>query len=506
LTVNLKYINDVYLKVETEDRGILREIYERYSFEVPAAKYDSRFIHGKWDGLIHLLNARTGQIYAGLKDSIIEYCKEENIPVTTDIQSVDKDITRESVQAFIDKFNIVVDGDRIIPHDYQVEAVYQAVKYKRRLFLSPTSSGKSLIIALIFMWHLKHKRKMLLIVPTIQLVEQMKSDILEYFHSDFGDKLNEMIHTVWGGVEKESDRPLIITTYQSYMKDKASPQFMASFDVVMGDEAHLYKSTEIKAIMERLINCEYRNGFTGTTDGTVTTLSVLEGLFGYIYQTISTRELIDRGLISDIKIKCIVLKYSDDIRKDLHNRKDEDGKKIPFKYEDEMDYIVFSQSRNEFIRKLAITLKGNTLILFNRVDDHGKVLYNLIKDSLPEGRNIFYVSGEIKGEAREVIRKQIEKEENSIIIASKVFTTGTNMKKLNNLITVNPTKSQNTTLQSIGRVLRKAKGKTHATLYDIADDLSWRKTRNHTLGHFFERVKMYSRDQFDYQVINIDIK
>ena len=501
MTVELKYHDEVFLKVETEDRGIFRELYENYSFESPGAKFDPRVINRQWDGIIHLLSGRTNLIYAGLKDSIINYCNSNDIKVTSNYDLEDKTITRELIQKFVDFYEIKSNNEVIVPHNFQVEGIYKALRYKRQLLLSPTSSGKSLMIGFLFQWHRKHNRKILLIVPTVQLVEQMRSDIVEYF----GDDIDQHIHCVSAGLEKKSDKPLTITTYQSYMKDKVAKEYMEQFDVVMGDEAHLFKATEIKAIMEKLTNCSYRTGFTGTTDGTVTTLAVLEGLFGGIYQTITTRELIDRGLAADIKIKCITLQYPEEIRKALNNKKDSNGKKKPLLYEYEMDFIVTSEKRNQFIKKLAINLKGNSLILFNRVDDHGKILYNLIKDELPEGRNIFYVSGEIKGAERERIRKQIENEEDSIIIASKVFTTGTNMRNLKNLITVNPTKSQNTTLQSIGRVLRKAKGKTHATLFDISDDLSWKKSKNHTLKHFIERVKMYSRDQFEYKLINIDL-
>ena len=363
------------------------------------------------------------------------------------------------------------------------------------------NSGKSGVIGLLYQWHKQYNRKMLLIVPTIQLVSQMKSDIMEYF----GDKEGDLIHCVSGGIEKETELPLTITTFQSYMKDKVDPEYLKKFDVVIGDEAWQFKAKEIKSLMEKIPNAEYRIGLTGSTDGSVATMVTLEGLFGNKYKTISTRELIDRGLISDIKIKCITLKYPEEIRKALHNKKDSSGKKISFKYENEIDYLISSELRNNFIIKLLSKIKGNSLVLFNRVDDHGEVLYNLLKESLPKDRNVYFVSGKIKSTEREYIRKQIENEENAIIVASKVFVAGTDMRKLHNLITVNPTKSQNNVLQSIGRVLRKSKSKTHATLYDISDDLSWKRSINHTLKHFFERVKLYSADEFEYKLHTVEL-
>jgi superfamily II DNA or RNA helicase len=159
------------------------------------------------------------------------------------------------------------------------------------------------------------------------------------------------------------------------------------------------------------------------------------------------------------------------------------------------------------IAKLACSTKGNTLVLFQFVEKHGKPLFERIKTAAGDTRKVFYVSGETEGEVREDIRQITEEEDNAIIVASYgTFSTGINIRSLRNIIFASPSKSRIRVLQSIGRQLRKSERKDKARLYDIADDLHWKSKKNHTLKHFIERVKIYNEESFDYKMVKIQIK
>ena len=355
--------------------------------------------------------------------------------------------------------------------------------------LSPTASGKSLIIYLLAAYL---NKKTLIVVPTISLVQQMAGDFKSYGYQ--GDP-----HMITAGVEKETDNPITISTWQSI--HKMPKKWFEQFDVVIGDEAHLFKSKSLTSIMTKLVGTPYRFGFTGTLDGTLTHRLVLEGLFGSVEKVTTTDELIKKGTLSEFNVKCIELQYPDEVKK-LHSKD---------KYQDEVDFLVRNESRNRFLRNLALSLNGNTLMLYQFVEKHGKPLYqeieSTIRNSVDKDRKIFFVSGEVDGNAREEIRHIVENESNAIIVASfGTFSTGVNIKKLHNIVFCSPSKSRIRVLQSIGRGLRTAEEKQVCTLFDIADNMQWRTKKNYTLQHFAERIKMYNEEKFKYKLYKVALK
>jgi superfamily II DNA or RNA helicase len=297
---------------------------------------------------------------------------------------------------------------------------------------------------------------------------------------------------VFAGQDKGSTKPITITTWQSVYK--LPKEFFANFDVVIGDEAHLFKAKSLTSILTKMSGCRYRFGFTGTLDGTETHRLVLEGLFGAVRKVTTTKELIDQKHLADFKIKAIVLSYPDEIRQMIARAND---------YQAEMDYLVRLESRNKFIKNLALSLKGNTLVLYQFVEKHGIHLANMLQNN---NRPVYFVSGDISGDDREQIRKVVENDHNAIIVASfGTFSTGVNIKNLHNIIFSSPSKSRIRNLQSIGRGLRKSDTKTSATLFDIADDMSWKSKKNYTLLHFMERIKIYNEEKFEYKIYKVQL-
>ena len=244
--------------------------------------------------------------------------------------------------------------------------------------------------------------------------------------------------------------------------------------------------------MTKMDNTKYRFGFTGTLDGTQTHKWVLEGLFGPSYKVTQTKELIDKGHLSELQIRVLILKH--------HDQKFDT-------YEDEIQYIISHPKRNRFIRNLAVDLRGNTLVLFSRVATHGQILFDSINSFVKDGRKVFYVHGGVEAQEREEVRTITENESNAIIVASYgTFSTGINIKNLHNVIFASPSKSRIRNLQSIGRVLRKGDKKSKAVLYDIADDISYKSRKNYTLNHLVERIKIYNEEQFNYEIIQISLR
>ena len=326
-------------------------------------------------------------------------------------------------------------------------------------------------------------------MPTTSLVEQMYNDF-----KDYGYDVERHCHRIYSGKDKKTFKRIVISTWQSIYR---FPQdWFARFGAVFGDECHGFKSRSLTTIMNKCTEAEYRFGTTGTLDGALTHELVLQGLFGKIYRVTSTRALQDNDTLAKLSIRRIVLQYADEIRKNF-------GKQ---KYQDEIKHIVSYQRRNHFIRKLTLDLKGNTLVLYNYVEKHGKPLFDMIDSKINDGRKVFFVSGQTDTADREAIRGIVEKQKNAIIVASLgTFSTGINIRNLHNIIFASPSKSQIRVLQSIGRGLRKSDNGRMTMLYDISDDISWKSRKNYGILHGDERLRIYGREKFNHKTFKVKL-
>jgi superfamily II DNA or RNA helicase len=477
--------NEVYLYIKAEPH-IYYELADQFTFEVPNAKFSPQYKNKYWDGKIRLFNTQTGEIYIGLLDRIIRFCEDHEYTYEFADNKfyglpfeINEGISKEGVKDYMTAIS------RHAPRDYQVEGVYDALRHNRKLLISPTASGKSLMIYSVVRYYVEKQQNILIVVPTTSLVEQMYKDF-----ADYGWDVGSYCHKIYAGKERETDSQVIITTWQSIYK--LPKQYFARFNVVVGDEAHQFKSKSLISIMTKLCDAKYRFGFTGTLDGSQTHKWVLEGLFGPSYKIINTDELMKKGHLAKLDIKILLLKHPP-------NRFEV--------FEDEVQYIINHSKRNNFIKNLTLDLKGNTLVLFSRVEGHGHPLYNLINNDKIDDRHVFFIHGGVETEERERVREITEKENNAIIVASYgTFSTGINIRNLHNVVFASPSKSRIRNLQSIGRVLRKGENKVKATLYDIADDISYKSRKNYTLNHLIERIKIYNEENFNYEIVNIPLK
>lgn len=490
MDLEIKKVNGLYVKI-ISSQSIMMELYDHFAYFAKGYKHMPKYKAGIWDGKIRLYSLSTKQIYAGLLDRVIKFAKANNYTY-----SIDENIKRVDYNAQLKQFfkedlkHISV----LVPHDYQKLAMIAAIVENKSLILSPTASGKSLVIYLIINFIKQYiGGKILVVVPTVALTSQMVSDFDSY-HPD--KDFSKHCHKIYSGQEKNTDALVTCTTWQSVFRlDK---NWFNQFDHVIIDEAHQANAQSISGIIDKMPDAKIRTGLTGTLDGTSTHELFMNGVFGKIFKAVTTKELMDSGKVAELKIDVVRLKYNHDDCK-LVSKLD---------YEKEITFLIENDERNTFLVNTCLKSKGNTLMLFNFVEGHGEKLYNrLIAQAEQYNKIVYIVHGGIGVEERESIRKSVETADNIIIVASYgVFRQGVNMKNLHNVIFAHPYKNRIRNLQSIGRALRLSSTKDAALLIDICDDLCVGKKQNMTFIHALERMKIYESEQFNYKTIEVNMK
>ncbi len=486
--VHLKYINDAYIKIDAEP-WLVREISDQLTFFAPNYKFHPKYKARAWDGKINLVNNISGHVYAGLFRHIIDYCLTKKYNITVDDLLFNADVSVDQVRQFIADQGL---PDSYEVRDYQLDALVKALRTRRRTLESPTSSGKSLIIYLLMRWY---QKRTLIIVPSTGLVAQMKSDFEEYGYT-------QPIICSTGGRTDRVEEDCYITTWQSVHKipKQQKQQWLNQFDVVIGDEAHNCQAASLIGILSNMTSTKYRFGLTGTLPQNDLSRNTIIGLFGPVYNVTTTKKLMEQGHVADLKIKAIVLRHTKEVVdqvKQISNTKDK--KSV---YAKEVKQVLYCPKRMQFIKNLALSLKGNTLILF-RYQAHGKEIFNLLVDHVP---NLYYIDKDTPAAQREQIRHNLNVQPNAIGVVSFATTaTGYSVKNIHNIISASPTKGRIRLLQSIGRVLRTHESKVVATFYDIVDDASYNKKNNLILHHFHERAKIYDAEQLPYKIYGVKL-
>lgn len=480
--IEIRKIDESFIKIDCED-DIAKELSGFFTFKVPNHEYTPAYRKKRWDGKIRLFNLASRTIYTGLLDYV------EKFFVDRQYEYKKYEITREFGEDYIKKWisnQIIFSGKtQLIPYDYQIDAVVSALTSERILLLSPTGSGKSLIIYLILRFLLEHtKKNHLIIVPTTGLVNQMFNDFMDYSNKD--PEFMRKIHVLFAGKEKSTSKRVTISTWQSIFRETES--FFSGFDSVFGDECHLFKAKSLVSLVRKMKSTRFRFGTTGTLDNAQAHKLIIEGLFGRSYSVTTTKTLIDDNILSQLTIKGILLNH------EIYPKKP--------RYVDEIEWLISNKQRNDFICNLATKIKGNVLVLFNYVERHGIPLYEQMKSI--GTKDVFQIHGKTDVEERELIRNIVNKHDNSILVASYgTCSTGINIKNIHAIIFASPSKSVVRVLQSIGRGLRKSETKNKVVVYDIGDNMSYKSYRNHTLRHMDERLAIYTKEKFNYRILNI---
>jgi superfamily II DNA or RNA helicase len=492
MRIELVKLNDSFIKVNAE-RSILSEMGDYFTFSVPGAHFTPAYRNKMWDGKKRLLNLMDQTIPFGLLPYIKKFSADNEYELDCGNLDLENEFSIVEAEEYFRGLNPCSNGKPIEPRDYQISAFRTAIQRKRVILVSPTASGKSLVIYALVRWYTQVGMDVLIVVPTTSLVEQMYGDFRDYSNNTW--PVDDYCHRVYSGKDKNTKKQVVITTWQSIFNLKR--EWFQRFTAVIGDEAHGFQANSLTKVMNKLTKAKYRVGTTGTLQDTKVHKLVLEGHFGVATEVVTTRELIDSKSIADIKILCLLLHYPT-----------EDCKKVQkLTYQEEIEFIVQNPKRMKFLRNLALSLDGNTLILFNLVEKHGKQIYKELLSKAENKVPIFLVHGKVLTEDRETIRHNIEGLDKSITVASAgVFSQGINIKRLHNVIFATPVKSPIRNRQSIGRGLRLGSDKVMVSLYDIVDVLQYKTRKNYALEHFLVRANIYDTEQLNYKQYPIELK
>lgn len=482
--------DEINLYLEFTDRSIGYELQDVFSYYVTGYKHMPKYKAGIWDGKIKLFNLKTRTFPFGLIVDLIRFCNKYDY--TYELMDGFKLISlKQDLIEFKEKITSITNRSIEDEYKFQFDAIEQLVKYNKALLQSPTASGKSNIIYMLLRFFLEvEEDDVLICVPAVSLVDQLYNDFIDYVNDDFN--VEENCHRIYAGKDKKSNKRVIITTWQSIFR--LDPAWFTRFGVFICDEAHQADSTSLTHIINNMPNAKYRFGLTGTLDGTKIHELQMRALFGPIINPVSSKKLMDDGVLTNLKIDCEILLYSNEEIKHV--------RKYCKTYQEEIEWLVNNERRNKFIIAKAFAQSNNTLVLFNFIEGHGQKLFDIAQNKAEEyKKQVFFIHGGIKVEEREEIRRIAEFSDNIIIFASYgTFSQGVNVRNLHTVIFAHPFKSKIRNLQSIGRILRKHNSKKEATLIDIGDDLSIGKDQNIAYLHFIERLKIYNDEQFDYTI------
>jgi len=492
-TITVRRGNASKVQLGFSSMGIMSMLDEHLTFEVEGARFTPKFKSGQWDGKIRLFDKRNMTMPTGLVDNMKQFANRYNVDVVEEwLPPKEVAPSMDVVADFVKSLNLP-----FVPYPHQIKALLRIIKKRRTVILSPTSSGKSLIIYMACEWfkRINPDENILVIVPSVGLVSQMADDFVGYGgEAPFGIK---------AGVNKEDSigHRVIVSTWQSIYKEPRSFFEARNITTCFADEAHRAKAKSMQDLMDKLPDCYNRIGLTGTLSGEHVDELVIEGNFGAPYRVITTSQLMEQGMVANLHIKCMVMDYEEELKQTLTMK---DGKARKYEYKDEIKWLTECEERSQMLIKLATSLKGTTVLLFNTIE-HGKYIRDEIEKITD--KPVYYIAGEVSGKKREEIRKKAEMGECILVASTGTTSTGISIKRLDNLILAHPSKSVVLTLQSIGRILRLADDSdNNVKCYDICDDLSTPKRKNFTLRHGEDRLGFYSSENFDFSIQKIKIK
>lgn len=499
MDIEVKFLNTSHVQIQAE-ANIVYELRDYFSFQPPGYQYQNKYKYGGWNGYIYLMDYN-GKLPYGLAYLVSKFAESRGYSIWVDPKiHQQEDITQEDFDKWVDEHPVFSGNDQITPHWYQKESIFHGIKNRRAVLNLPTSAGKSLIQGMITRWCLEHySGKVLLIVPTTALVDQMINDFVDYRLFP-----REAMLGIRSGTAKNSNALIYVSTWQSAAKMPA--EWFQQFMCLMVDECHLSTGLSIKKIIDTMDQCIFKFGLSGSLKEGRSNLMQYIGAFGKVFKPVDTRRLMDDGQVTNLKINTIFLRY-----------KEEEIKKLKgADYQTEIKYVTSHTRRNAWILKLALKLarekNENTFVMF-RYKEHGKWMYEQLSKVYD---NVVLINGDTGIDDRNEMKKIAESTKGLIVIGSiGVLSTGISIKNLHHIIFAHPCKSAVVVKQSIGRVLRKHGSKALATVWDIVDNLATlaksKTTKNkysatnYGMKHAMERVRIYNEERFDYAIKQVEI-
>jgi len=454
-----------------------------------------------WDGYISYIKGN--KIPSGLWKEVMEIGQEYNFEIK--MQGVkrlfDDEIKEEEFTKWATDF--FAKHPKFQPRDYQIQAAFRILKYRRCLAELATSAGKTLISFMVVAYLLEvlKKKRILFIVPNVSLVIQATEDFDEY---NLRDRIPLKIQQIYAGAKIKKSSNIVVGTYQSLVKKPAD--YFAEFDVVMVDETHKAKSLSIRTILDQCWHCDYRFGLSGTIPkkGTIDRLTLM-ACTGPLITNVSASFLQEQGHVSPCKVMIIEMDYASEEQKESFyflSRTPEDRKNL---FSLEQNFVISSEKRRKFILDVIAKTNHNSLVLFYRIEQ-GEALYNALRQ-IP-GKEVYYVDGGTDKDYREVYKKKMENKDNVILVASYgTFSTGISVKRIHNIFLTESFKSEVIIRQSIGRGLRKHESKNMLNIVDFVDDMRYtadsRVYKNYLYRHGEARRDIYLEQKFPYTIKNV---
>lgn len=486
--------NKQFLQIDDATDMELEQLNISLTKRIESWRFNPLVKKGVWDGYVSYIKDDKW-IPAGLWQEVVEICKEYRYELKLNgVTAIfDPNISAEGFQAWVDEF---FEKSDLKPRDYQVDAAYNILKFRKCLAELATSAGKTLIsfLTVAYMLDQEKAKKILFIVPNVSLVVQATEDFADY---NYRNQVNIKIQQIYSGQKIREGRNVVIGTYQSLVKKHES--YFDEFDAVIIDETHKAKSTSIKTILSKCRNAEYRYGLSGTIPkrGTLDRLTLM-AFTGPVITEVSANFLQKEGHIAQCQVKIIEMDYASDTTKaafmELATNKNEATDVFKF----EQDYVINSPGRLNFITKVINKIPNNSLVLFHRIE-HGKRIYENLRQR--GDKVIYYVDGGTDKDIREEYKKKMEAGEDVVIVASYgTFSTGISIKKIHNIFFTESFKSEVIIRQSIGRGLRQHESKDSVTIIDFVDDLSSDGWDNYLMRHSRARRRIYKEQKFKYEV------
>jgi len=467
-------------------------------------RFNPRVQQGYWDGsYCYLINNQF--IPSGLWREVYDIAKKYKYDIQFDgirnlfDQSIDRADFEKWSADFFDGYQ--VEGVDIRPRDYQLDTAFKILKFKKCSAELATSAGKTMIAFMTVAYMLQRNlaKKILFIVPTVDLVIQGTDDFHEF---NWQQAVKLKVQQVYAGQKIKPDVNIVFGTYQSLVKKKAD--YYAEFDAVIVDEMHKVKSHSIKSILEKCVNAQYRFGLTGTMPKPETLERLTSMCYtGPLISEIGAKYLQDQGHIAQCQVKVLQMDYATHETKQAFlelSRNRYERKKV---FSLEQNYIINHQERLDFITKVIGKSTKNSLILFYRID-YGEAIYNKLRSSL-DNKSVYYVDGGTDNEIRDLYKKKMEAQDDVLLVASfGTFSTGISVKNIHNIFFCESFKSEVIIRQSIGRGLRQHKNKDMLTIVDFVDDFRTDGWDNYIYKHGQERIKIYKDQQFPYSIHRIN--
>ena len=486
--------NRQYLRVDEATELELEQLNISLTKRIDSWRFNPLVRRGVWDGYVSYFKDNKW-VPAGLWRYVYNTCKEYkfDLKINGITELFDKDITAD----WFEKYALALfEGSEITPRDYQIDAAYNILKFRKCLSELATASGKTLISFLTVAYLLEREKaqKILFIVPNVSLVVQATEDFSDY---NFANRINIKIQQIYSGQKIRPGRNVVIGTYQSLVKkDK---EYFEQFDAVIVDETHKAKSTSIKTILSKCVNAEYRYGLSGTIpkEGTLDRLTLM-AFTGPLISEVNSYFLQQEGYIANCKVKVIEMDYAPETAKKAFEElalNKYDNKDV---FQLEQNYIINSEPRLNFICKVISKIPRNSLVLFHRIE-HGKKVYEKLRQETD--KSVYYVDGGTDKDIREEYKKKMEVGNNVVIVASYgTFSTGISIKKIHNIFFTESFKSEVIIRQSIGRGLRQHSSKDSVLIIDFVDDLCTEEWKNYLMKHSKARQRIYNEQRFEYEV------